>query len=64
MQGNQQTSNGNTRKAANWVQFIVESWAISVEVFLRREFGWNYIGAKGAAVIASGPGVSVALAGS
>jgi hypothetical protein len=51
MQGNQQTSIGDALKAANWLQFIVESWAVSVEVFLRREFGWNYIGAKGALVL-------------
>ena len=51
MSGNQQTRSGDVRQAANWVQFIVESWAVSVEVFLRREFGWNYIGAKGAAVL-------------
>ena len=51
MQGIRQMANGDARQAANWVQFIVDAWAISVEVFLRREFGWNYIGAKGAAVI-------------
>ena len=51
MQGNQQMSNGDARQAANWLQFIAESWAVSVEVFIRREFGWNYIGAKGAAVL-------------
>ncbi len=50
MQGNQ-SPNSDGRQAANWLRFIVESWAVSVEVFLRREFGWNYIGAKGALVL-------------
>ncbi len=43
--------NSDGRRAANGLQFVAESWAVSVEVFLRREFGWNYIGAKGAAVL-------------
>jgi hypothetical protein len=51
MSDNQQPLNIDGRQAVNWLQFAVESWAISVEVFLRREFGWNYIGAKGALVL-------------
>ena len=46
MQGNQSSRNG-----FNWLQFIIDTWAVSVEVFLRRRFGWKYIGAQGAAVL-------------
>jgi len=51
MAGNQQPLNIDGRQASNLLQFVAESWAISVEPFLRSEFGWNYIGAKGATVV-------------
>ena len=62
MAGNQQPLDIDGRQAANLLQFAVESWAVSVEVFLRREFGWNYIGAKGGAGTVAGSGLPRVLA--
>jgi hypothetical protein len=50
MQANRR-STMHGQQAANLLQFLVDAWATSAEVFLRREFGWNYIGAQAAAVV-------------
>ncbi len=35
----------------HWLAFLAASWAASVEVFLRSQFGKNYLGSKSAAVL-------------
>jgi small basic protein len=51
MSSDQQQSGMSGADAGNWLRFLIESWAISVEVFLRTGFGVRYVGSKGAMVL-------------
>ena len=51
MTGDQQQSGMSGAEAGNWLRFLIESWAISVEVFIRKGFGVRYVGSKGAMVL-------------
>jgi hypothetical protein len=50
MQDHQPHLNIGLPQADKAVRFLVDAWAVSVEVFIRSQFGSRYIGAKGALV--------------
>lgn len=38
-------------QAAGWLRLLIDAWAVSVVIFLRRGFGARYLGAQGAMVL-------------
>jgi prepilin signal peptidase PulO-like enzyme (type II secretory pathway) len=41
----------SSAQAAGWLRFLVDSWAVSVVIFLRSGFGVRYSGSQGAMVL-------------
>jgi hypothetical protein len=51
MHNDQSQDSRDTQRYANFLEFMMGAWVVSIEVFIRRFFGENYIGFKGPAVL-------------